>query len=359
MAATNGVRVALQLSGHLRNLCDGPTQFEPLAQLVAACRAVAAVCDLFVHTWDELHARTPTWHTWYPSDIPAAGASSQPCVEMISRELRPANVFVERQVLRRRSNDTWTVFAGRHAETHVSLAGLRSAIYAVKTASRLRRAHERTGKALPYDVAVRLRPDIYHRRNVKKNDRRHYRGVPINQICTVPPVAWSVIAHAGRAGAGTGRNHCATCVRACDDETVPGNKSGDMCFWSSPPSALDRLVSAWDDLADEYLDANVCWQQRMQQQQQQGQPKARRSSGRPLRGRRGHSVGASATESYSGQQSCAHPETMWDPSAAELILSAAASREKLFRAPLHSEVLSAQPLPREAPNFVPRSAKCT
>jgi hypothetical protein len=315
---TSQVRVALQLSGHLRNLCDSPSNFAPLAALVAACRAVTS-CDLFVHTWDELHAHTPTWHTWYPSDVPNLGQSSRPCVQQLTSALAPMAVEVERQVSRRSANETWIVAAGRHRETHVSLAGLRSAIEGVAAAARLRQREERSGRVAPYDVAVRVRPDLYQRRNARKNRGRgeRYRGVPINQVCTVPSAAWPVIVSRGR---------CETCVRGCDDETRPGNKSGDMCFWSSPPTAIDRLVQAWDASADEFLDANLCWQ---------------RSSPQPLAQREGGRRRARVAAE------CAHPETQWDPSAAELILVAAAGREHLSRTTL------------ESGGAIARTARCT
>ena len=376
-----GARIALQLSGHLRGLCDGPSHFEPLASLVAECRAVAW-CDLFVHTWDELHAQTPTWHTWYPSDVPNAGASAYPCIEQIARELRPTSVHVERQRLSRPANATWTVALGRHRETHVSLAGLRSAIYAVAASSRMRIAHERAPKSVLYDAAVRLRPDLYHRRNYRKNGKRgdvhNYRGVPMNQICSVPKGAWPVIARAASADGSATR--CTNCVHGCDDETAPGNKSGDMCFWSSPPSALDRLVLAWDELADEYLDANLCWQEwgrrrvrydrastglkgRMHWSQREDGTDARAATSVRERAHR-----ASESPAVQEDGGCPHPASRWDPSAAELILSAAATRERLVRQPLRIPAhRSAPPSTTDtadgsasgALGFITRSAKCT
>lgn len=370
-------RIALQLSGHLRGLCDGPSHLEPLASLVSECRAVAH-CDLFIHTWDELHAQTPTWHTWYPSDVPNAGASAYPCIEQVARKLRPISVHVERQRLSRPANATWTVASGRHRETHVSLAGLRSAIHAVAASSRMRIAYERAPKTELYDAAVRLRPDLYHRRNYRNNGKRgdilNYRGVPMNQICSVPKAAWPVIARAATTDASASR--CPNCVRGCDDETAPGNKSGDMCFWSSPPSTLDRLVLAWDELADEYLDANLCWQEWNRRRTRHSRPLSgpngwthwsQREHGMDVQattvgfaregGKRSHKASAFRDDG------CAYPATRWDPSAAELILSAAATRERILRQPLRN---SAPSLPSTrtrdysvAPEFIARSAKCT
>ena len=325
-------RVALQLSGHLRGLCETSAHFDTLASLVGGCRATGATCDLFVHTWDELYPQTPTWHTWYPTDVPNAGVRSARCVQQLKAALQPAAVVVERQVLMRPANETWIVFSGRHRETHVSLAGLRSAISAVAAAAQLRATYVQSGKADPYDVAVRLRPDIYHRRNFRRNRRDDYRGVPVNQICTVPGAAWPAIISAS-----VSNQPCAACVRGCDDETTPGNKSGDMCFWSSPPAAMDRLVRAWDELADEYLDANLCWQ--------------RWRTRRPERvAARGGRRAISGSPSHGTRPPCLHPETQWESSSAELVLSAAAAREGLQRSTLGAAA---------AGSFVPRSAKCT
>ena len=341
----NGVSVALQLSGHLRGLCDSSAHFDPLVRLVAACRRAAKRCDLFVHTWDELHAQTPTWHTWYPSDNPKGGASSKLCLERLRAELQPTAVAVERQTPSRTlGNATWIVVAGRHRETHVSLTGLRSAVRAVAAAAELRRAHERSGRTPPYDVAVRLRPDLYHRRNFRRNTRSSYRGIAMNQICSVPDEAWRTIVGAGAAAAEARRSAssfgAAAVVHGCDDETLPGNKSGDMCFWSAPPRSMDRLVGAWEALADEYLGANLCWQRWRDKQQPT-------ISGRP----RAHRAGRSAAVfTGSGTPPCAHPETQWEGSAAELILTSAARREALERRTLHGGLAGG--------SFVRRPADC-
>ena len=261
-------------------------------------------------------------------------------------------------------------------ETHVSLFGLRSAVRAVAAAAELRRGHERAGRTPPYDVAVRLRPDLYRRRNFRRNTRGSYRGIPVNQVCSVPSSAWPAIVGAAAASRPLAGRSCvrgassATCVvRGCDDETLPGNKSGDMCFWSAPPTAIDRLVTAWDALADEYLEANLCWQQWRQRQLQlvpargaQQLVQAVEALHEPLHRSRGggrtsrsgaHSLPVfRADERSSAPAPCAHPETQWEGSAAELVLSSAARREGLGRAPLHDGGASAA-------HFVPRPADCT
>lgn len=359
-------RVALQMSGHLRGLCDSDANFAPLKQLVVACRAVASRCDLFVHTWDELYPQTSTWHTWYPSDNPNVAARSLDCVKRLKRQLKPKVVTVENQPMPSATlgNHTWIVATGRHRETHVSMAGLRSAIRGVAAVAELRRSHELASRMPQYDVALRLRPDLYHRRNFRRSTRSDYRGVPVNQICSVPERAWHVIAGNLRDSRSGRSNDCGgtACVRGCDDETAPGNKSGDMCFWSSPPTSMDRLVAAWDRLSDEYLEANLCWQRWRAQQLVQRPGVSGRGgrvpSSRASRLGSGHHDAIYRALSRSNGEArekapCAHAETQVEGSAAELMLTAAASREGLLRMPLHGEQ------PPRPESFVSRSAQCT
>lgn len=352
-------RIALQMSGHLRGLCESEAHFAPLERLVVACRASAIRCDLFVHTWDELYAQTSTWHTWYPTDVPNLAARSHECVEKVRRRLSPAALAVEPQPQRSTTlgNETWIVATGRHRETHVSLAGLRSAIHGVAAAATLREAHERAGRAPPYDVALRMRPDLYHRRNFRRSTRSNYRGVPVNQICSVPEQTWAVINREVRASRQLGRGSCThACVRGCDDETAPGNKSGDMCFWSTPTAAIDQLVAAWEGLADEYLEANLCWQRWRAQQKPMPMAIGRGGSGRIGRGGGPaliyHQRGGGGSNAEAPP--CAHPETQLEGSAAELMLAAAASHKGLLRVPLHGERRVAG-----GDEYVPRNAKCT
>ena len=59
------------------------------------------------------------------------------------------------------------------------------------TAQALRRAHERDA-SIVYDAAIRIRPDLYHRTNVRAT--RSKRGHMINQVCSIPPKGWDVVA---------------------------------------------------------------------------------------------------------------------------------------------------------------------
>ena len=106
---------------------------------------------------------------------------------------------------------------GADRDTHVSLYGIRSVIRGAARAAGLRQAHERTS-GVPYDVSIRIRPDLYQREIAK--DRAEPIRLKLNQVCAVPAAAWPLIASAQR---------CATCVKGCDDQMVPGrSRSTDM-----------------------------------------------------------------------------------------------------------------------------------
>lgn len=223
LAAGGSLRVALQSSGHLRDLCSSNATFKPLQSMVQRCRATSAVCDLFLHTWDTLSPATSTWHTWWPAST--SSTSSAECVKMVRARLGPVAVAVDRQP---NAPDAWTNLTWKFAvdrnnprgadrDTHVSLYGIRSVIRGVARAAGLRQAHERAS-AVSYDVSIRIRPDLYQRENAK--DRAEPIRLKLNQVCAVPSAAWPLIAAA---------QPCTTCVKGCDDQMVPGrSRSTDM-----------------------------------------------------------------------------------------------------------------------------------
>jgi len=218
------LRVALQSSGHLRDLCSSNATFKPLQSMVQRCRATSAVCDLFLHTWDTLSPATSTWHTWGAAST--SSISSAKCVEMVQARLGPVAVLVDRQP-NAWTNLTWKFAVDRNnpkgpdRDTHASVHGIRSVIRGAARAAGLRQAHERASAA--YDVSIRIRPDLYQRKNEK--DRAEPIRLKLNQVCAVPSAAWPLIAAAQR---------CATCVKGCDDQMVPGrSRSTDMVTRSS------------------------------------------------------------------------------------------------------------------------------
>lgn len=269
------ITIALQLSGHLRQVCNSVDHLRPLATLVRQCRLVAARCDVLIHTWDTLEPTTSTWHTARP----LKASSALPCAQRLREELRATAVTVapqERSTLPE-ANRTWALVTPHgHVQkiTTLSMAGVRASITGVAAAKALRYSTER--KVRGYDVAVKLRPDLYSRRGPQY-------GRPNAQICSVPTAAWGVmVAHAKAVKArrmiameqaeGTvqaqvrstsilkGEPADEATVYSCDDDAAPGDKGADMCLWSSPPTALDDLIKSWDALAPAYLEANACWQ---------------------------------------------------------------------------------------------------
>ena len=238
-AAGGSLRVALQSSGHLRDLCSSNATFEPLQSLVQWCRAIAAVCDLFLHTWDTLSPWTPTWHTWWPD--PMSSISSAKCVQMVQARLGPVAVAVDRQTSAPNGwgNVTWRYAVDRNnpkgadRDTHVSLYGIRSVIRGAARAAGLRQAHERAS-AVPYDVSIRIRPDLYQRKIAK--DRAEPIRLKLNQVCAVPAAAWPLIASAQR---------CATCERCRYVSYAPRTKEdphGD-CSWYQTCATLSGRLS--------------------------------------------------------------------------------------------------------------------
>lgn len=246
------VEVALQISGHLRDVCDGH-RLEPLRSLVQACRGAATRCDVFLHIWDSLEPTTSTWHKIKP----AAAKSSFACVEKLHTALDIAAVEVVAQQPARMAhhNRTWayiTPWGDVQKVTSISMAGVRASILGVAAAVALRRTYEATvSSGRTYQLVVRLRPDLYPRHG------RQY-GAPNGQVCSTPAEAWKVMVAAAAAGeAADGAVGAA--VHGCDDDAVPGDKGSDMCLWGVP-RAMDALFTSWVTTAARHIDANVCWQ---------------------------------------------------------------------------------------------------
>ena len=92
LGAARSLRVALQVSGHLRSMCANESHFEAFASMVDDCRRVLD-CDVFLHTWSTTEATTSTWHD---RDPPPATPST-PCVARLDARLGFAGSAVEDQ----------------------------------------------------------------------------------------------------------------------------------------------------------------------------------------------------------------------------------------------------------------------
>jgi hypothetical protein len=162
------VRVALLLSGHLRDVCRDEYHFEPLRRTVADCRSLA-VCDLFIATWDVLFPRSPTATAAAPSPANHSdlsnrsllGTSSLACLAQIQLRLRPEAISVDSQppdIVPRYGNATW--WRREEDRPVLSVAGLRSYVYAAAAASHLKRRHCAVFECGAYAIAVRCAPAV-------------------------------------------------------------------------------------------------------------------------------------------------------------------------------------------------------
>jgi hypothetical protein len=152
---TDQVRVAIQLSGHLRDVCQSD-HFGFLLRAVNGCKE-RAMCDVFLFTFNTLH--------------PHLVESSQQCVEKMHREINLSDIRVEAnivpphgsiraaegRVVALSKSDAWfRSTEANHLLHPLPSYGIRSYIYAAASASTMRRSSNQV-----YDAAVRMRPDIY------------------------------------------------------------------------------------------------------------------------------------------------------------------------------------------------------
>uniref|UniRef100_A0A7S0Q5I2 Uncharacterized protein n=1 Tax=Coccolithus braarudii TaxID=221442 RepID=A0A7S0Q5I2_9EUKA len=247
--------IALQLSGHLRQLCVGDN-FKWLEEAVQSCRQVAE-CDLFVHTWRRLEAGTSTWSTatisTSTSPLPSGSpTSSAACVSRLSAALRPTAITVEHQpadpaaLVPHIGTATW--FKPGTLAAHVSLAGLVAAAHAAGSAARLRASHELHVRQ-PYALAVRLRPDVYRPTIARPTCWQDMlRAATIGVIATSLPLSSPASRNGTRAAAGG-------TVWGCTRQL--GRKNSDACFYGKP-AAVDRLLGAWEQVLLEEASLHVC-----------------------------------------------------------------------------------------------------
>jgi hypothetical protein len=252
-------RVALQLSGHLRDLCCGyshaanGTGTTPLVKLVSqvnSCRR-HAICDVYLHTWDRLFPGTSTWHNndrafckehmcQEPTAAEGRFESSQLCVSELSRALEPRAITVDRQPLDPGQvwsdvgNATWCLIHKSKpgcSTRGVSLAGSKAMIHGIAAAAQMRQSHARH----PYDLAVRLRVDV------------HRYGVTLLQGCAWPLMLDTV---ANGKASDTG-------VYSCGMQP-PGGKNSDTCLWGAPRN-MDLLIQTWNATARDEMMRNMCF----------------------------------------------------------------------------------------------------
>ena len=240
LGAARSLRVALQVSGHLRSMCANESHFEAFASMVDDCRRVLD-CDVFLHTWSTTEATTSTWHD---RDPPAATPST-PCVARLDARLGFAASAVEDQ---RVAEGQWRRLAKRgwldpkapvrFADTGQSYQGLRGLTHAAVAADALRARSD-----MPYDVAARLRPDVWQR------DGDRYSGVvDIDHLTRADFAALAAAAGARRSGRGV--------LHGCGRD-VPGKRNRDNCFWAQP-ATLTAALASWNATMAAFIAAQRC-----------------------------------------------------------------------------------------------------
>jgi len=237
------MRVALLVSGHLRDLCLNENNFAPFANAVTGCRSLAR-CDLFMVTWDVLHPVSQ-------GDI--VNSSSFPCLHRIQQRLQPLAISAEKQPLISPlfGNTSWVRYrdsAVKKRTTSVKLSGIHSMIYAAAAVDALKERYcANMCVNQTHDIVVRMRPDLYP---VAGKDWTTF-SLPHTHT-------WPLIVKTAQAGAMLGAGALNTTIFSCSKLRLPGDKSADACFWGSSV-AMSRVLRTWEALATPWLKNNMCW----------------------------------------------------------------------------------------------------
>jgi len=248
-------RIALQLSGHVRETCASRLHLAQLLAVVQECRAVA-LCDVFLHTWKVLTS--------------GSARDALPCANQLRALLSIVAIAVEPEP-RWNTSGVWDSFlpperqnatasaSSSNASAHqqLPLAAIESCAYGVVAAAALRRSHE-AHAGLAYDVAVRLRPDLY------RTPHGRYWGSEKEWLTYAfpPSTAWTAMVEIAQ----TEMNGTATV--GCGPWR-PGDKSADNCFFARP-SRLDAVLEHWQRSLPEHFKRHHCWQRAVRAELQQG-----------------------------------------------------------------------------------------
>ncbi|GAK85498.1 hypothetical protein JCM19238_3087 [Vibrio ponticus] len=132
------MKVAVQLFGHLRS-------YESTYEYLFAHILDKYDCDVFIHTWDELEHRDPTWHK-QNYDIPDNNVNAQKVKGIYS----PKNILIESNVSVRENG-----FFNRD----ITLRGLKAMLYSQYKVNQIREEYQET-HGVEYDFVITLRPDV-------------------------------------------------------------------------------------------------------------------------------------------------------------------------------------------------------
>ena len=104
--------------------------------------------DVFIHTWDEIEARTPSWHSEHMNVFPL----SEDHINKIKVFYDHKNILIESQNVTERSCITTP-------NNNISLDGQKFMLESIKKANRLKTDYEEEND-FKYDLVVKIRPDI-------------------------------------------------------------------------------------------------------------------------------------------------------------------------------------------------------
>ena len=130
------MRIALVMSGHMRSFQECFSSQEKY--LLSVLNP-----DVYIHTWDETHSKTQSWHNQNGKSVPLTDDHLNDIEKMYS----PKSLLVERQ----EKCENYPFLYG----TQMSLCGLKNMTYGIY------RSHQLMVESdIDYDVIVRFRPDI-------------------------------------------------------------------------------------------------------------------------------------------------------------------------------------------------------
>ena len=149
--ARSNLSIALQVSGHVGR--HGVCEYRHLVAHLRACRMTFAICDLYLHTWDEIAPTTPNWWgTVEEARRPELMNSSLACFKSIVKQTEPTASMIRGYVHVNDENRTFA-YTG-YSWGPAKLRGFRNNIAGMRGAAMLRRESGRR-----YSLAMRFRPD--------------------------------------------------------------------------------------------------------------------------------------------------------------------------------------------------------
>ncbi|RTZ14648.1 hypothetical protein EJ063_15135 [Vibrio aquaticus] len=132
------MKVAVQLFGHLRSYLS--TQPYLSSHLLDSYD-----CDIFIHTWDELEHKDPTW---YKSEHLVEDNSV--IFDAVKDLYKPKGISIEKNSMIKEEG---------FFNKDITLRGLKAMLYSQYRVSQLREEYQKS-KSIQYDLVITLRPDV-------------------------------------------------------------------------------------------------------------------------------------------------------------------------------------------------------